>query len=275
MKREFLGAALPLDQAGLAAVLQMLETGAAEMWSVLTVETAGCGFDAFGRPRILFERHKFSAATQGRYDQDYPDISNPLPGGYGDMDAQYGRLERAIALERCAALNSTSWGIGQIMGFNATSAGYSDAEAMVAAMMDSESNQLLAIARFLKNSKLDVPLRQRDWATFAAGYNGPAYEKNQYDVRLQTAYSGFSAGRMPDLQARAAQLLLTYLGYQPGPIDGFPGKNTLDALRTFFTQEQLEVKESIDDTVLNELKTCIAKKNALEDSSVSNEIAPQ
>jgi hypothetical protein len=275
MKREFVGAALPVDQPGFEAVLQMLLTGPAEMWSVLTVETAGCGFDPIGRPRILFERHKFSAATGGRYDVDYPDISNPQPGGYGNLDTQYERLGRAIALERSAALNSTSWGIAQIMGFNATSAGYANVEAMVAAMMDSESNQLLAMAHFLKSSKLDVPLRQRDWAAFAAGYNGPAYEKNQYGVRLQIAYSEFSVGRLPDLQARATQMLLTYLGYQPGPIDGFPGKNTMDALRVFFAHEQLDVKETIDDAVLNELKTCVARENAMQDSSVSNESAPQ
>ncbi|MBP5144184.1 N-acetylmuramidase domain-containing protein, partial [Pseudomonas chlororaphis] len=29
----------------------------------------------------------------------------------------------------------------------------------------------------------------KDWAVFAAAYNGPDYAKNQYNIRLATAYS--------------------------------------------------------------------------------------
>jgi len=29
----------------------------------------------------------------------------------------------------------------------------------------------------------------RNWATFASGYNGPQYKKNDYDTRLEAAYS--------------------------------------------------------------------------------------
>lgn len=255
---QFAGAARPLDQDGMNAALALLDTGAAELWSVLTVETAGCGYDRLRRPRILFERHKFSAETGGRYDKDYPDISNPQPGGYGDPDSQYQRLAVAVALDRTAALNSASWGIAQIMGFNAAAAGFADAQSMVAAMQESESAQLLSMAHFLKNGKLDGALRRHDWAALAAGYNGPGYAKNQYDTRLASAFQNLSA-RLPDLQVRAAQMLLTFLGYKPGAIDGYAGAGTLAALRAFCQREQIEAAGSVDETALAALTAAIGR----------------
>lgn len=251
----FAGAALPLDQAGLDGVLELLGTGMAELWSVLTVETAGCGFTAKRQPRILFERHKFSKFTGGRYDAAYPDISNPQAGGYGALDAQYDRLQRAAELDREAALNSASWGIGQIMGYNAPLAGHASAEEMVAAMMASEAKQLTAMVKFLQAAKLDKALRERDWAAFARGYNGADYARNQYDQRLNAAYAKFSSPKScPDLKVRAAQMLLTYLGFHPGGIDGVTGKLTRDALATFLAAEKLPPSDTVTDEVLAALQ---------------------
>jgi len=249
MNMPFAGAANPLDQEGLEKALSLLGTGAAELWAVLKVETAGCGFDSSRRPRILFERHKFSAATGGRYDKDYPDISSPEPGGYGAADSQYERLAAAIALDREAALNSTSWGIAQIMGFNAIAAGYTNVECMVASMQESEGAQLLSMAHFLESSKLGDALRRRDWAAFASGYNGPNYRMNQYDTRLAAAFQSLSA-RLPDLQVRAAQMQLTVLGYRPGPVDGFSGSATIHALNAFCHCEQIPPRDQIDEVAL-------------------------
>ena len=110
----FRGKAIPLDQEGLADVIDRLRVHAAELWAVLNVETRGCGFLPDRRPMILSERHIFSRETQHRFDNSNPDISNQQPGGYGAGGAaQYDRLQRAAALDRTAALRSASWGIGQ------------------------------------------------------------------------------------------------------------------------------------------------------------------
>lgn len=45
---------------------------------------------------------------------------------------------------------------------------------------------------FLQNSKLVAALREKRWADFARGYNGPGYTANQYDVKLKEAYEKFS-----------------------------------------------------------------------------------
>jgi hypothetical protein len=88
--------------------------------------------------------------TGGLYDASHPDISAPSEGGYGAGGAnQYNRLAEAVTLDRQSALKSASWGLGQVLGLNYTSAGFADVEAMVAAMVVSEDNQLAAMAAFL------------------------------------------------------------------------------------------------------------------------------
>src|SRR5271169_4112779 len=112
----FQGTAWALSTDGLGAVSQKLGVHAPEIWTVLAVETSGCGFLPDRRPKILFERHIFSRETNGQLDASNPDISDRTPGGYGaDGAHQYDRLEQALILDRKAALRSTSWGIGQVM----------------------------------------------------------------------------------------------------------------------------------------------------------------
>ena len=65
----------------------------------------------------------------------------------------------------------------------------------------------------LATNHLVDPLRSRDWAAFARGYNGPAYAKNRYDQNLAGAYARYSTGPLPDLSVRAPQLYLGYLDY--------------------------------------------------------------
>ena len=83
MSEPFRGKALPLNQEGMAEVIERLQTTVAELWAVLTVETRGCGFLPDRRPMILFERHIFSRETNHQFDNAHPDISNRKTGGYG------------------------------------------------------------------------------------------------------------------------------------------------------------------------------------------------
>jgi hypothetical protein len=112
MTTEFKGTALPLDQEGISEVTGRMGIKAVELWTVLTVETSGCGFLPDRRPKILFERHIFSRETESQFDAPNPDISDRTPGGYGAGGAnQYSRLQQALALDRKAALRSTSCGV--------------------------------------------------------------------------------------------------------------------------------------------------------------------
>jgi hypothetical protein len=49
-------------------------------------------------------------------------------------------LAKAVQLDRTAALKSTSWGLGQVMGFNYDKAGYDSVESMVQKSMESEES---------------------------------------------------------------------------------------------------------------------------------------
>jgi hypothetical protein len=254
---EFAGKGAPLTEAGMkAALVAMALDPAADMpvlWAVLTVESRGFGFLPDRRPKILFERHIFHRETGGRFAAEAPDLSASGGGGYIGGEAEYDRLGRALALCRAAgvtenaALRSASWGLGQVMGFNAIAAGFAEARDMVTRMAESEDAQLLGMAGFIRSQKLDAKLRARDWAGFARGYNGASFWQNQYDVKLKAAFDKFSSGVGRDLRARSAQAALVYLGQVPGEPDGVVGQNTRRAIAAFRKSAGLPAGEELDD----------------------------
>ena len=256
MTQDFKGTSLALTDDGMSAVSDRLSVAAPEVWAVLTVETRGCGFLADRRPAILFERHIFSRLTNRQF--DICDVSNPQSGGYGDSGThQYDRLADAVGRNRTAALQSASWGMAQIMGENFAEAGFPDVETMVSAMCDAEDGQLAAFAAFLRSTRLDQPLRSHDWTALARGYNGAGFAENQYDVKLAAAFQRFSTGPLPDLKVRAAQVYLTFIGFQPGPVDGVMGRRTQTALISYQQQHSLPQTGLADDATLDSLQSAM------------------
>lgn len=195
----FAGQALPmgaLDLNRAAKTLSDSAGGLVEMEAleaVMTVESAGDGFltDGTGRAPILFEAHKFSDFTAGRFDKLYPKLSSPSWNRdlYLGGAREYERLEAAVKLDRNAALRATSWGMFQILGDNHLLVGYNDIEAFVFSMAESEGHQLDAFVQYVVKRKLARHLvAPQRWDLFAAGYNGSAYRANKYDVKLASAY---------------------------------------------------------------------------------------
>ncbi|MGJ3264553.1 MAG: N-acetylmuramidase domain-containing protein [Salinarimonas sp.] len=228
----------PLTSAGFEAARAGLGVPPAVLWAVMAVEARACGFLPDRRPVILFERHVFHRRTGGRFSAARSGISHARPGGYGAAGAaQHARLAAALALDRRAALESASWGLGQVMGFNAAPAGFPEVEALVSAMRASEDAQLAAMAAFIAAKGLAGALRAGDWTAFARGYNGPAFARNAYDARIAAAHARLAGGTPPDLALRAAQLRLAYAGLDPGPVDGRMGRRTRAALAAFRMRE--------------------------------------
>lgn len=188
-----------LTDADYADAAKSLDIEVAMIKAVAEVESPRGPFDGMGRPEILYERHYFHRLTGGKYDKEQPDISNSSSGGYGKYSAQYGKLQRAFALDRDAALRSASWGRFQIMGENFKAAGFDSAAAFVLALTKSEAEHLKAFVSFVKSNKaMADALRKKDWAGFASRYNGPGYKKNDYDTKLEEAYTRHSAaGTVP------------------------------------------------------------------------------
>jgi hypothetical protein len=251
----FSGPGLPLTQDGLDAAAGAADIGIAELWALVSVETSGCGFLADRRPKILFERHIFSRLTDGQFDADDPDISQPSQGGYGAPGAhQYDRLCVASTLNAEAALQSASWGLGQIMGENFKDSGFASIDDMVAAMIAREDNQLRAIVAFLKSTGMDESLREHNWTSFARRYNGPNYAASNYDGLLSHFYELYNAGVLPSVEIRAAQIQLTYEGFMVGRADGVMGDRTTNAIKAFQAASHLAVTGLVDGALLAELK---------------------
>ena len=146
------------------------------------------------------------------------------PEGGAPLDRISTSAWRGMALDREAALQSTSWGMGQIMGENFAAAGFADVDAMVSAIVESEDAQIAAMSSFVRaQPTLANALKTHDWPMFAQGYNGPGYASDGYDRKLRDTFRSLAAGKLPDLRVRAAQLYLTFLGLNPGPVDGITG----------------------------------------------------
>jgi hypothetical protein len=196
---DFTGAARKLDLSEIESIATDLGVEPAAFRAVIAVEAAGSGFDKAGRPKALFERHHFY-----KHLKDAPGLranaeaeglayakwgTKPYPKG---SDGVYAEIVRACAIDEEAALLSTSWGLGQIMGSNYKLAGCASVREMVSEACASEAGQVRQMASFIKNAGLQDELQKKNWAAFARGYNGPGYAKNAYDVKLAQAYNKLS-----------------------------------------------------------------------------------
>ncbi|GAB2190815.1 hypothetical protein MAH1_24230 [Sessilibacter sp. MAH1] len=185
---------LDIDEEAYRKAANLIGCEVAAIKAVADVEASGSGFFSSKQPKILFEAHIFSRQTKRIYDKSHPHISSKRWNRalYAGDEKEYPRLKEAMNLDRNAAIKSASWGKFQIMGFNYKNAGSNNLELFLTDMFESESKQLNAFVAFLKSQKLDVPLKNLEWAKFARGYNGEQYQKNKYDEKLNKAYLKYS-----------------------------------------------------------------------------------
>ena len=194
-----------LRNATLVAAAARLGVELATIYAVNEVESAGSGFLATGKPKILFERHVMhqrlalpraegddQAALRRHADElaaQFPALVNTKPGGYIGGAAEHQRLAQARMIDALCANESASWGAFQIMGYHAERLGYASVDAFVRLMSQDENQQFEAFVRFIEaDPALLKALKGKKWAAFAKAYNGPAYARNLYDVKLERAY---------------------------------------------------------------------------------------
>lgn len=180
------------DDVSQAALALGCETAALQ--AVIEVEAGGSGLDSKGRVRALFEPHVFHRMLPAGPLRDqavaeglaYP---NWQPGNYPDADGVWDQIDRACAISEDAALQSVSWGVGQVMGFNWVGSRYDSVQDLVLDMATGEAAQLALMIGFIERAGLAGKLRDRDWPGFARGYNGPGYALNRYEWKLAAAYA--------------------------------------------------------------------------------------
>lgn len=117
----------------------------------------------------------------------------PVHASQGD---EYAAMIGAARVVGDVALESASWGVAQIMGFNWPLLDYKSVRRYVgSAIAGGVTKQLDHLGRFIQASDgmLDA-LRTRDWLTFATEYNGTG-QPAKYATLLEAAYA--EASSMP------------------------------------------------------------------------------
>jgi N-acetylmuramidase len=207
------GRAAAMTDAEMAALADALGCHPADLEAIAEVESAGFGWFDDGRIKILFEKHWFyrflsgtaqtTAVSRGLARKSWV---SPSTGGYADQktaDDRYQLLEAAIAIDPEAAFKSVSVGRFQIMGFNHEICGFSSAEEMFNAFVESEANQLRAFGTFLISKCLVSAVRCRDFHAIERGYNGGGLG-GVYAQRISAASEKLRAGK--------------WRGYMPGSV---------------------------------------------------------
>ena len=160
------------------------------------VESGGkSGFGSDGRPIIAFEGHRFRYYTDGKYDEDHPDISYKYKEKAGEewkknnknQKTAWAVLETAAALDHDAALKSCSWGMFQVMGSNYESCGYDSVDDFVNAMKSGQKGHLEAFVGYcLTTAGMTSALEKKNYVKMASLYNGKDY--GDYDKRIEKEY---------------------------------------------------------------------------------------
>lgn len=201
--------------------------------------SAGALVDGRLEPLIRFEGHYFFARLTGDKLEvaRTQGLASPSAGAVKNPASQAERwklLNRAMEIDANAALESCSWGFGQVMGAHWKKLGFGSVSAFVNLCRSGAAGQAEVMVRFIKNAGLADALRNHDWKAFARGYNGRNYAKNAYDKKIAAAYDRFKDGTSAanDDRTRQIQKRLTAAGFATA-IDGVGGPNTTAAVKSF------------------------------------------
>lgn len=180
----------------LAGLSEQFSIPLAKLLAVCEVESGGrVSALVAGReePLIRFEGHYFHRllGTAKRHQAVAAGLASARAGKVRNPRSQAARwklLERASRIDRPAALQSTSWGIGQVMGAHWQWLSYASVDDMVARARSGIEGQAELMLRYIRSAGLDRALREGDWQAFARGYNGPAFARHGYDRKLAAAH---------------------------------------------------------------------------------------
>ncbi|GLZ81297.1 hypothetical protein Afil01_61040 [Actinorhabdospora filicis] len=150
-------------------------------WGKANKDSFNAHFDfertAGGKP---FHGHKWRESATGEW-SDF----------HGDQEAEWRVIAFAASLGgQENAYKSASWGAGQVMGFNHSTVGFNTAVEMAAQYNKSERSQITGIFEYIRENNLAQAVRDADYATVAAGYNGSG-QKATYAALIKAAADAY------------------------------------------------------------------------------------
>ena len=168
---------------------QPIDTAA--LLAIISVETPGQGFDAkTGKILIQFEpvwyRRKAPYAPSGLWSVNKVDVQVKEWLAFND----------AFAKNADAAMQATSIGLGQIMGFHFDRLGYKTVGAMWDDAKKGIEQQVKQLVTFIQSDpNLQSAIEHHNWTDVAEIYNGKGfrelaakYRRTPYDKALEDAY---------------------------------------------------------------------------------------
>lgn len=218
--------------------------------AIAEVESAGQVFakvDGRNEPLVRFEGHYFDRRLSGDRQETAraAGLASPTAGLVANPRSQAARwrlIEQAAEVDRQAAYESTSWGLGQVMGAHWQWLGFATVDGLVEEARSGAAGQARLMARYIDKSGLTTALNAHDWEAVGHGYNGPGFAKNGYHLKLAEAYrqqvEGPAPGdRLMKIGSRgelvtALQEALVALDYVVDT-DGIYGPGTASAVRRF------------------------------------------
>ncbi|MEP0941889.1 MAG: N-acetylmuramidase family protein [Rhizobiaceae bacterium] len=182
-----------------------LEVHPAALMAIIEVESGRrlyAKVDGKNEPLIRFEGHYFDRLlpASARRKAAKLGLARPKAGKIRNPRRQADRwklLNRAVKINRVAALSSCFWGVGQVMGAHWKWLGYGSVDALVVAARSGAGGQIALMARYVEKSGLVPALQAQDWATFARHYNGTGYAKHAYDKKMAAAFEKHLARTAP------------------------------------------------------------------------------
>lgn len=165
----------------------------AALMAFIAVESGGTGF-INGKLVIQFEpswfRKKAAFAPSGLWSINKVDVQSKEWEAFND----------AFKINANAAMESTSIGVGQVMGFHFKRLGFKTVGEMWDFAKVSEYNQVVLMARFISTSpELLKALKTKNWHLVAVYYNGGGYQelakkygREPYNISLEKAYKKFA-----------------------------------------------------------------------------------
>lgn len=179
------------------------DTNTVRIRAVAKVESSGMGWFKTGRPKILFERHKFWKYNDDVSAPKSTFFNYPSGGNYTeDLDKNgindsYDKLLKACEYDPRAAFMSVSMGAFQVMGFYYKEMGFKEPWDMLFACTHTEKAQYDLLVKYIKMNKLQsaflrLSTKPDDCRPLAFGYNGKNYAKYNYHGKLASAVKYFS-----------------------------------------------------------------------------------